>query len=110
MSSTLEASASRPFRSVLGLVVAALLLLLAVAAITSYQDFAEARRREAYLEDRIEQTRRANQELEHWIDRLDSDPTALERLAREEYGMVRPAETIIVLPRDEEPPGPPPGD
>ena len=87
----------------LGLAVALLLGLLATAAVKSYRELATVRGRETELEARIEATKRNIRDLEHRIGLLDEDPLTLERLAREELGMVRPGDVVIVLPEDDPP-------
>jgi cell division protein FtsB len=42
--------------------------------------------------------RREAERLAQTIDRLRNDPAYLERIAREERGMVRPGETILKFP------------
>ena len=42
--------------------------------------------------------RQQAEKLSQTIDRLRSDPSYLERIAREEQGMVRPGETILKFP------------
>lgn len=37
------------------------------------------------------------QELEAQIERLENDPALLERIAREEYGMRKPGETVYTV-------------
>lgn len=105
------------YRSVLGAVVAFFLLLIAVAGINSFRDLAAARERERMLESKIEQTEERIDRLRGRIERLRSDPATLERLAREELGLVRPADVVIVLPEPGRapaplppPPSPPPAE
>jgi cell division protein FtsB len=83
---------------VLGAAVALFLLLLAVASLKSYRDLETARGRERLLEGRIQQTETRIEQLHGRIDRLRQDPGALERLAREDLGMVRPGDLVLILP------------
>jgi cell division protein FtsB len=78
-------------------VVVSLLLLLAVASFGSYRDLAAARQRQQLLEAKIEATRARNEELAQRIRRLQKDPGAIERLAREQYRMMRPGDVVVVL-------------
>ena len=94
------------YRSVLGAVVAFFLLLIAVAGINSFRDLAAARERERMLEVKIEQTEERIDRLRGRIERLRSDPATLERLAREELGLVRPGDVVIVLPEQGPAPAP----
>ena len=105
MSSTAPAARSRRLVPLLAGVVVALLLLLAVASLGSYRDLSAARERQELLQQRIEAARQRNEELVRRVQRLQSDPASVERLAREQYRMMRPADVVIVLP--EEPPAPP---
>jgi cell division protein FtsB len=89
---------SDSFRPVLGLSVVLFVAVLGIAAWRSYHDLSAARQREALLETRIRDTRGRIEELHGRIDRLRSDPGTLERLAREDLGMVRSGDVIIELP------------
>ena len=96
------AAPSRPdsFRPVVGAAVFLFVALLGIAAWKGSRDLAAARERERLLETRIEDTQGRIDELRGRIDRLRSDPGTLERLAREDLGMVRPGDVIIELPSD----------
>ena len=94
------------FRSVLGAVVVGALLLLAGAGVKSYKDLAAARAREAALERSIADSEERIAQLHAKIERLKGDPSTLERLAREELGMVRAGDVVIVLPPEDAPPPP----
>jgi cell division protein FtsB len=87
-------------RPVLGAVVLLFLMLLGAAGLKSYRDLTAARDRERQLETRIEDTRHGIDRLRDRIDRLRNDPATLERLAREDLGLVRPRDLVIELPRD----------
>jgi hypothetical protein len=52
------------------------------------------------LETRIAETKARSERLQVRIDRLKHDPGMLERLAREDLGMVRPGDLVIELPED----------
>lgn len=93
---------SKPLPPLLLAVLVGALLLLAVAALGSYRDLAAARARQQQLEARIEETRARNAELAARIRRLREDPAALERLAREQYRMMRPGDVVVLLPAAEE--------
>ena len=86
------------FRPVLGAAVALFLALLAIAALKSYRDLASARAHQHMLERQIHETVARSEWLRSRIDRLHHDPGMLERLAREDLGMVRPGDVIIELP------------
>lgn len=97
----------RPARPVLWGTVLFLLALLALAGSKSYRDLTAVQERERQLEQELETTRSEIAAFEHRLERLRHDPVALERLAREELGMVKPGDVVIVLPPEEEetPPG-----
>ncbi|HEV7787111.1 MAG TPA: septum formation initiator family protein [Thermoanaerobaculia bacterium] len=86
------------FRPVLGAAVVLFLALLAVAALKSYRDLASARAHQHMLERQIHETVARSEWLRSRIDRLHHDPGMLERLAREDLGMVRPNDVVIELP------------
>jgi len=90
--------ATRSYPPVLVAVVVSLLLLLAIASIGSYRDLEAARERQELLEAKIEATQRRNEELAQRIHRLQDDPAAIERLAREQYRMMLPGDVVVVLP------------
>jgi cell division protein FtsB len=88
----------RPFRSVLVAVVAFLVLLLATFALRGWQDVSRARARARALEAEVAATEARIAELRRRIDRLRDDPVTLDRLARQEVGLVAPGDVVIVLP------------
>ena len=89
---------SDSFRPVLGVSMILFVAVLGIAAWRSYHDLSAARQRERLLETRIQDTRDRIDELRGRIERLRSDPGTLERLAREDLGMVLPGDVIIELP------------
>jgi cell division protein FtsB len=98
VTSTEAPARSDSFRPVLGATVLLVLALLAIAGLKSSRDLEAARSRERLLEKRIAETRAESERLRVRIDRLRHDPGMLERLAREDLGMVRPGDVIIELP------------
>jgi cell division protein FtsB len=88
----------RPLRSLLSGVLVILLLALAAAALKGWRDHEQARAREARLESEIAATEERIRALERRIERLQDDPATLDRVAREELGLVRPDEVVVVLP------------
>jgi cell division protein FtsB len=97
-----------PLRALLYTAGAIVLVALAGAGWKSYRDLAAARAREALLEERIRQTGARVGELRGRIERLRDDPVTLERLAREELGMVKPGDVVVVFPPEPVPaPSPP---
>ncbi len=87
-----------PFRPVLALMVLILLSLIATAGYKSYRDLDAAKSHERKLLDRITQAKDRIQALDGRIDRIRNDPAMLERLAREDLGLVRAGDVVIVLP------------
>jgi cell division protein FtsB len=55
------------------------------------------RERASVLEREIEELRAENLQLAADIQRLRSDPRAIERIAREELGLARPGETVFLI-------------
>jgi cell division protein FtsB len=103
------------FRPVMGATVLLVLALLAIAALKSSRDLEAARARERLLQTRISATRAESERLRLRVERLRHDPGMLERLAREDLGMVRPGDVVVELPDAASPPrprlpGPPPPD
>ena len=107
MKPTAAPARSDSFRPVLGAALGLVLALLAIAALKSSRDLESARARERMLQQKIEATRAESERLRVRIDRLRHDPAMLERLAREDLGMVRPRDVIIELPADPHLPDPP---
>jgi cell division protein FtsB len=95
------------FRPVLGATVLLVLAFLAIAALKSSRDLEAAHARERLLQTRIAETRVRSERLRVRIERLRHDPGMLERLAREDLGMVRPRDVIIELPNTAGPSAPP---
>jgi cell division protein FtsB len=89
---------SDSFRPVLGATVVLVFALLAIAALKSNRDLEAARSHERLLTSRIAATVAESERLRARIDRLHNDPGMLERLAREDLGMVRPGDVIVELP------------
>ena len=78
-------------------------------AIIGNNGYLELRRREAKNEElrlRAEQLRRENREILSEIRALKSDPKAIEKIAREELGMVKPGEVKITTNPDRQGPAP----
>lgn len=92
----------RPSRWAAGFVVIVIAALVMTAGLRSARNLESARRQATSLESRIDQTRLRIEALEARLARLDDDPATLERLAREELGMVRPGDVVIVLPAEED--------
>ena len=94
--STAVTPARRPV--VVLVVVGALVLALAGAGFQGYRDLISARARAQLLAQRKAETEQRVADLRQRIELLRHDPVTLERLAREELGMVRPEDVVIVFP------------
>lgn len=91
-------------RPVLGASVLLFLTVLSIASVKSWHDLSAARERRRQLEARIQATEAEIARLNGRIERLHTDPGLLERLAREDLGMVRPGDVVIELPLPVPPP------
>ena len=94
------------FRPILGAAVLLFVAVLAMAGTKSYRDLEAARLHQQQLETKVQQTRDEIARLRGRIERLRKDPGTLERLAREDLGMVKPGDVVIELPPDPVPPKP----
>lgn len=72
--------------------------VLVLAGYDGSRDLVRLKAREAQLEARLRQTDARIAELRERIGRLRSDPYTLERVAREEVGLSRPGEIVVILP------------
>ncbi len=91
------------FRAILGYASLALVIFLLITGFRGYRNLTLAKEREARLTEEIERTELEIQHLARKVERLRTDPVLLERLAREELGMVKP-EDVVVLVEPESPP------
>jgi cell division protein FtsB len=87
-------------RSVLGAAVLFALVLLAFASVKSHHDLVAARDHEGLLRTTIGLTEHRIERLHGRIRQLRNDPDTLERLAREELGLVKPGDLVLVLPEE----------
>lgn len=70
--------------------------------------YAHKRREEKSLQQQMQQLQRENDRLQGHVERLQSDPGAIEHQAREELHYTRPGEVIYTLPAPKtDPPQPP---
>jgi cell division protein FtsB len=63
--------------------------------------FARKRQEEQYLRIQMQELQRENARLKGHVDRLQSDPSAIEHQAREELHYTRAGEVIYTLPASE---------
>ncbi len=82
----------------LALAVVAVLLAVGAAGARSWHDLADERAHEAELNAAIARTAATVRELEERNRRLEKDPVTLERLARQQLGMVRTGDLVVVFP------------
>jgi len=101
-----EPARTDSFRPILCAAVLLFVAVLAMAGTKSYRDLEAARLHKQQLETRVQQTRDEIARLHSRIERLRKDPGTLERLAREDLGMVKPGDVVIELPPDPVPPKP----
>lgn len=100
MSTKDDSTPSNPYRSFLAAAVCLLLGLLLTAGLDGYRDLAKARDYEEALERQIAETEQRIEHLSDRIQRIQRDPATLERLAREDLGLVRRGDVVIVLPEE----------
>jgi cell division protein FtsB len=82
----------------LALAVIAVLVAVGAASLRSWRDLAEQRAHEAELGAAIVKTETQVRQLEERNRRLENDPVTLERLARQELGLVKPDDLVVVFP------------
>ena len=89
--------------------VAGLLAVLLGAAVFGENGILQLRRLRtevASLHRDVQALEAENDRLSRALIELRSDPAALERIAREELGLVRPGERVLRFPRSSPPPDP----
>lgn len=91
------------FRTLLYGACVTVLVVLVLAGYDGSRDLARLRAREAQLELRLRTTEAGIAELSDRIERLQADPYTLEKAAREELGLSRPGEVVVILPRESSP-------
>ena len=103
-----------PFQTLLAGAAGLLVLVLAIAGARSYQDLVAVKTREADFRQRIAATEERTEALRREIELLREDPATLERHAREDLGLVRPDDVVVLLPPENSlssvAPGPVPGE
>jgi cell division protein FtsB len=93
-----------------GWIVVAVLLLLAVTALVGDNGVLalwRLRGEVAALDREVRALEAENERLARAIADLQENPAVIERIAREELGLVRPGERVLRFPRSPRP-GPPP--
>ena len=89
---------SGSFRSLIAAAAVVMVVALAVAGARSYRELEQIRARETMLIEELEESRRRSERMREEIDLVLTDPATLERLAREDLGLVRPEDVVILLP------------
>lgn len=92
------------YRKLLWVAGTVLLSALGLSALKAWSDLQAARHREQEVEARIEKARERVERLETRVEALRDDPQALEHVAREQLGLAREGEVVIVLPDEAEDP------
>ena len=107
-----SAAAAAPPRErspfLLALAVIAVLVAVGAASLRSWRDLAEQRAHEADIAAAIVKTETKVRQLEERNKRLENDPVTLERLARQQLGLVKPQDLVVVFPAPTAPPAIPP--
>lgn len=91
----------KPFRRNALLVMALALLVLAMHEIFGDHGYLALRRqKQEYnaLQQQIQALKKENQQLDHKIKALKTNPEAIEKQAREQLHLVRPGELVYTLP------------
>ena len=92
------AGSRNPFRPLVAVIVLTVLGLTATAGFKSYRDLDAAMSYERQLLEEISEAKERVRLLDRRIDRVRNDPAMLERLAREDLGLARDGDVVIVLP------------
>lgn len=92
------------FRMFLAGAAGVIFTVLLLAGYDGSRDLARLKARESQLEARLRQSDSHISELRDRIVRLRSDPAALEKIAREQLGLARPGEVVVILPVAEQTP------
>lgn len=83
----------------------ALTALVVIAVISMFipqvHHYQELRRKEAQLREEIQLEEQILHHLKEQQERLRSDPRFIEKIAREEFGYVKPGETVFKFVDDE---------
>lgn len=80
--------------------VTAVLLLDSLIGSSGLLEALRARRQYAALAADLDQKRRENADLRDEIRRLREDPATIESIARQELGLMRPGEVLVVVHDD----------
>jgi len=107
-----EAERRRRLRlAAFGLFLSLVFVGSSLAAVFGESGLLDLRRRHREIEELTKEVERRKAQvaaLDAHVKRLQTDPTAIERIAREDLGLVSPGEITFLLPREEPAPGAPP--
>jgi cell division protein FtsB len=95
-----QATASPARRKMLHLLLVFVTLVLVIDGLVGEKGLLEsirARRQHRELTASIDRLRAENAQLREDVRRLREDPSAIESLAREELGLIRPGEMLFIL-------------
>jgi len=93
----------RPAGSVLAVALALLLTWHVISGRHGLSVWQQKRVEDKQLRKEIDDLQQENARLKHRIDKLKSDPHAIEREAREKLHYAKPGEVIYALPPDPQP-------
>jgi cell division protein FtsB len=93
-------SVPRRYRPLLVVLYAAFVGLLLASYVTPLQDIFRSRAEIPALEQRLHESQVNNAVQERLIKELNT-PEGIERAARERYGMIRPGETVYIIPDED---------
>ena len=79
---------------------AAFVGLLLASYVSPLQEIFRSRAEIPVLEQRLHETQVSNTAKERLIQELNT-PEGIERAARERYGMIRPGETVYIIPDED---------
>jgi cell division protein FtsB len=85
---------------VFGLLCIALILLVALSYVPLIRQNERMGREVLRLETELQKERENNRQIRQAVEAMQSDPKAVERMAREKLGLAKPGETVV---RFEEP-------
>jgi len=88
---------SRKFARLFLGTVLVLIFMIFTAGDTGFINLWKAHDKLENIESRIEILKNNNQQLEKKITALKNDPFAIEKVAREEYGYIRPGDRVLRL-------------
>jgi cell division protein FtsB len=95
----------RPAGTAVAIGLALLLMWHVVSGQNGLSSWHQKRAEDKLLQKQIKELQRENAQLQEHVDRLKSDPDAIEREAREKLHYAKPNEVIVAMPpRAQQPP------